>query len=91
MSTANTGIKRATKLIIHRLNDGIELPGYPLIYDMRNSIPGLLSATTDDLKQMSNEDYAIRRNAFIDYVNEQIGYLASNESSTLTDLDMCPL
>ena len=93
MSTANTGIKRATKLIIHRLNDGVDIAGYPHIFDMRDLIPDTdyLAATTDELKELTGEEYVLRRDALIDYVNGQLGYTASNENSTLTDTEMCPL
>ncbi len=87
----NTGVARASKLVIHRKVDGVDITGYPVTFDLLTAISGYSVITASDLRKLSDAEYNARRDAFIAYAAIQTGYTASTTGSVVTDVVSCPI
>lgn len=86
----NTGMERATTLVIEKKIGDIMVAGYPHTYKLTDAFGNYPAIT--DLEIISNEDFLKRLSDFKNYVeNIEVGITVNIEEAYRENLTACPI
>lgn len=92
MARFNTGMQRATELVVNKKIGGVDANGYPRTYRLYDGFGSYVSVTKDALVTMPVNGYKERLMAFRLYVEAiEVGITLDISGAYKKNLTACPL
>lgn len=88
----NTGMQRATELVLDKRVGGNSIAGYPKVYRLCDGFQSMPSVDKEKIAQMSQESYLARLGAFKIFVESiETGLTVNTSDAYRENLTTCPI
>lgn len=92
MTDINTGMQRATSVVVNKTMGGVSLDGYPKTFQLGGAFGVYPAMTQTDIARLTVELYKQRLNAFVAYVvSVEPGITLNADDAYKRNLTACPL
>lgn len=92
MAITNTGMQRATRLVINKTVGNADAQGYPHTYNFGDAFSSYKALSSNEIATISVADYRARLAAFKTYVESvEIGVSVNIDDAYRQNLTACPL
>lgn len=92
MGLVNTGIQRATELVVSKKAGNVPVNGYPRVYRVGDAFGNFTAISSDELARMTSEGFNARIAGFKAYVESvEVGVSINMEDACRENMEACPI
>lgn len=92
MGLINTGMQRATELVVSKKAGDVSVGGYPRVYNLRDAFGNFIAMSNDELARMPVDSFKARVAGFKTYVESvEIGVSINAGDAYRENLGTCPI
>lgn len=92
MGLINTGMQRATELVVSKKAGDVSVGGYPRVYRVGDAFGNFTAIGNDELAQMPTEEFNARIAGFKVYVESvEVGVNINIGDASRENMEACPI